>query len=78
MRENLTLEEIDKFVYGNNGLLDRVVNEIKLLGFTGCVEKTGIKRQFFWNLVKRYNDDKIRNHIKVTTIFETAKKLEVD
>lgn len=78
MRENLTREEIEKFVYSKNGLLDRVMNEINCLGWTGCVDKTGIKRQFFWNLAKRYKNEKIRNNIRISTIFDAAKKLEVD
>ena len=72
----LTLEEIQKYVYGERGLLDRIVDEIKTIGYSECVDKTSHDRQYFWDIVNRHKKNK--HSFKITTIYYLSKILGVD
>ena len=75
----IKLSEIEKSIYGENGLFQRVIDHIEKIGMAESVKMTGKKRQHIDILKRQYhNPEKFDYRPKLDTIIEIAEKLGVE
>lgn len=77
--KKLTSEEIEKEIYGKDGLYFRVIKKIETIGKLETIEKTQKRRTWIDSFVRQYYyPDKFKQKIKFSTITEIARMLGVE
>ena len=77
-QKKMSMKEIEKSVYGPDGLFSRVIDRINELGMQETMRLTGKRRQQIDIIKRQFRDSEKYDRPKVSTIFELAVILGVE